>query len=236
MSDSHTEHPGRPALQLRRLKVLVVAVGSCLAAVVVAGAVLGSRSVATDLNDRSQTALAAADLADVRVSFSGREAELRGGNDVEARLAASLVLALPGVRQVDVERPARARTPGAAWLELDRAGDDVQIRGDVPTADEAAALKVAVATTLRATVIGDVAVDASVGAARWADSMPDVLEIVAGVEGLDLELPGDGTVRLGGQVADATTRSRVVEQIGRVLPELRLVESLRLATVPRKGA
>lgn len=213
-----------------------MAVAMCLAAVVVAGAVLGSRSVATDLGDRSRTALAAADLADVQVRFSGREAELSGGNDIEARLAASLVEALPGVRRVDVERPSRARTPGAAWLELDRAGDDVQIRGDVPSADQAAALKVAVATTLRTTVSGDVTVDVSVGAAPWADAVPAVLEIVAGVEGLDLEVPGDGTVHLGGQVADATTRKRVVEQVARALPDLRLVESLRLATVPRKGA
>jgi hypothetical protein len=233
LSDSH---PERPASQLRRLKVLVVAVGVCLVAVVGAGAVLGSRSVATDLGDRSRTALAAADLADVRVTFSGREAELSGGNDVESRLAASLIEALPGVRRVDVDRPPRPRTPGAAWLELDRAGDDVQIRGDVPSADEAAALKVAVATTLRTTVTGDVAVDDAVGAAPWADDVPAVLEIVAGVEGLDLELPGDGTVRLGGQVADATTRARVLEQVTSALPDLRLVESLRLGTVPRKGA
>lgn len=233
MSDSR---PERPLSQLRRLKVLVVSVGLCLVAVVGAGAVLGSRSVAADLGDRSRTALAAADLADVRVTFSGREADLSGGNDVEARLAASLVEALPGVRQVEVERPASARRPGAAWLELDRAGDDVQIRGDVPSADAAAALKVAVATTLHATVTGDVAVDSSVGAAPWADEVPAVLDIVAVVEGLDLELPGDGTVRLGGQVADATTRARVVEQVAKALPGLRLVESLRLATVPRKGA
>ena len=233
MSDSRPERPVSP---LRRLKVLVAAVVVCLAAVVVAGAVIGSRSVASDLGERSRTALAAADLADVQVRFSGREAELRGGNDVEARLAASLVEALPGVRRVDVERPSRARTPGAAWLELDRAGDDVQIRGDVPSADQAAALKVAVATTLRTTVSGDVTVDVSVGAAPWADAVPAVLEIVAGVEGLDLDLPGDGTVRLGGQVPDATTRSRVVEKVQQALPGLRLVESLRLATVPRKGA
>jgi hypothetical protein len=233
LSDSHPQHP---ASQLRRLKALIAAVVVCLVAVVAAGAVLGSRSVASDLGERSRTALAAADLSDVRVGFSGREAELSGGNDVEARLAASLVEALPGVRRVEVERPARSRTPGAAWLELDRAGDDVQIRGDVPSADEAAALKVAVATTLRATVIGDVAVDGSVSAAPWADRVPAVLEIVAGVEGLDLELPGDGTVHLGGQVPDATTRSRVVEQVSRAMPGLRLVASLRLATVPRKGA
>jgi hypothetical protein len=233
LSDSRSDH--QPA-QLRRLKVAVAVVAACLAAVVVAGAVLGSRSVAADLRDRSRTALTAADLADVRVDFTGREAELRGGNDVEARQAAALVEALPGVRRVDVDRPARSHAPGAAWLELDRAGDDVQIRGDVPSPDQAAAIKVAVAATLRTTVTGDVAVDGSAGAARWADAVPAVLEIVAGVEGLDLEVPGDGTVRLGGQVADATTRSRVVEQVAEALPDLRLVASLRLATVPRKGA
>jgi hypothetical protein len=216
--------------------MLVVAVGVCLVAVVAAGAVLGSRSVAADLRDRSTRALTAADLADVRVTFSGREARLTGGNDVEAALAASLVRALPGVRRVEVDRPSSPRTPGAAWLELDRAGDDVQIRGHVPSPDQAAAIKVAVATTLRATVIGDVTVDTSVTAAPWADDMSVLLDVVAGVEGLDLELPGDGTVRLGGQVADATTRSLVVEQVAKALPDLKLVETLRLATVPQKGA
>jgi hypothetical protein len=233
LSDSH---PERPASHLRRLKAVILAVGVCLVAVVGAGAVLGSRSVAADLRDRSRTALAAADLADVQVTFNGREAELSGGNDVEVRLAASLVEALPGVRRVEVDRRPHPRTPGAAWLELDRAGDDVQIRGDVPSAASSAALKVAVATTLRTTVTGDVAVDGSVGAAPWADDVPAVLEVVAGVEGLDLELPGDGTVRLGGQVADATTRSRVVDQVAQALPDLRLIESLRLATAPRKGS
>ncbi|MCL8251407.1 hypothetical protein AERO_08425, partial [Aeromicrobium fastidiosum] len=55
MSDPN---PAGPAL-----KRLVAAVAACLVAVIGAGAVLGSRSVAADLGDRSTAALRAADLA-----------------------------------------------------------------------------------------------------------------------------------------------------------------------------
>ena len=224
-----------PNPESRGLRRLVVAVAACLVAVIGAGAVLGSRSVAADLGERSRTALQAADLADVRVDFAGREAELSGGNDVEARLAASLVRALPGVRRVEVERRPRPVVGDAARFELDRAGDDVEISGAVPTPDDAAAIKVAVATTLRTTVTGDVRVDGSVASAPWVAAVPDVLEIVAGVEGLALDIPGDGTVELGGQVADRTTRVRVVEQVEQALPGLRLVQTLRVASAPREG-
>ncbi|MBD8607768.1 hypothetical protein IFT73_12975 [Aeromicrobium sp. CFBP 8757] len=228
MSDPN---PAGPAL-----KRLVAAVAACLVAVIVAGAVMGSRSVAADLGDRSTAALQAADLADVRVDFTGREAELRGGNDVEARLAASLVRTLPGVRRVEVDRRPRPVVADAAHFELDRAGDDVEISGAVPSPDDAAAIKVAVATTLRTTVTGDVRVVRSVPSEPWVAAVPDVLEIVAGVEGLALDVPGDGTVVLGGQVADRTTRARVVEQVAQALPGLRLVQTLRVASAPRKGA
>jgi osmotically-inducible protein OsmY len=224
-----------PQLDQRALKRLVVAVAGCLAAVVVAGSVLGSRSVAADLRDRSRTALAAADLADVRVDFTGREARLSGGNDVEARLATSLVQALPGVRRVEVARGSRPHLRGVSRFELDRAGDDVEISGAVPSPDEAAAIKVSVATSLHTTVTGDVAVEPSVAAASWGDAMAKVLEIVAGVEGLALEIRGDGTVTLDGQVADAATRSRIVDEVGRALPGLELVATLRVATAPREG-
>lgn len=225
-----------PNPETRGVKRLAVAVAACLVVVIGVGAVMGSRSVAADLTDRSRTALEAADLADVRVDFAGREAELSGGNDVEARLAASLVRALPGVRQVDVERAPQAVVAGAARFELDRAGDDVEISGAVPSPDDAAAIKVAVATTLRTTVTGDVMVDRSVPQEPWVAALPDVLEIVAGVEGLALAVPGDGTVELGGQVADRTTRARVVDEVAQALPGLELVETLRVASAPREGA
>ena len=224
-----------PNPESRGLRRLAVAVATCLVAVIGVGSVMGSRSVAADLTDRSRTALGAADLSDVRVEFTGREAQLSGGNDVEARLATSLVRALPGVRRVDVERDGRRDLAGATRFELDRAGDDVEISGAVPSPDDAASIKVAVAATLRTTVTGDVAVDPTAPEAAWVAALPDVLEIVAGVEGLALEVPGDGTVELGGQVADRTTRALVVEQVRKALPGLELVQTLRVASAPRKG-
>ena len=220
----------------RSLKRLMIAVAACLVAVVAAGSVLGSASVAADLADRSRTALAAADLADVHVDFRGREATLAGGNDVESRLATELVRAMPGVRGVETVRHDRPAVPGAAHFELDRAGDDVQIRGAVRSPDDAAALKVAVATVLRTTVTGDVRVDASVADAPWAAQVPAALEAAAGVEGLALEIRGDGTVTLGGQVADVVTRRIVARDVTRALPDLELVDVLRVVSPARKGS
>jgi hypothetical protein len=225
-----------PNPESRALRRLVVAVAASLVVVIGAGAVVGSRSVGADLAGRSRTALAAAGLADVRVDFTGREARLTGGNDVEARLATSLVRTLPGVRQVDVERDARPDLAGVARFELDRAGEDVEISGVVASPDDAAAIKVAVATTLRTTVTGDVEVDPAVPEESWVSLLPAVLDVVAGVEGLALDVRGDGTVELAGQVADRTTRARLVDEVEQALPGLELVPTVRVASAPREGA
>ena len=216
------------------VKRLAAAVAACLVAVIALGSVLGSRSVAADLSQRSESALAAAGLTDVRVDYSGREARLSGGNDVEARLATSLVRTLPGVRSIDDDRPRRPDLRGVARFELDRAGDDVEISGAVPSPDDAAAIKVAVASTLHVTVTGDVEVRPSLPAAPWAGDLPDVLELVAGVDGLALEIRGDGTATLGGTVADAAERSRVADDVAAALPGFDLDATLRVVP-PREG-
>lgn len=210
----------------RALRRAIVVVAVALVAVLAAGSVLGSRAVAGDLRDRSETALTAAGLDDVSVQFHGREAALDGGNDVEARLAASLVAALPGVRDVERRAVDDEPLPGVARFELDRAGDDVEVSGAVPSPDDAADIKVAVATTLHTTVTGDVAVDRSVGDAGWAAVLPAVLEAVAGVRGLELEICGDGTVRLGGEVDGPAARSSILRQVQDELPDLELVSTL----------
>lgn len=220
----------------RSLQRFLVVLAACLVAVVVAGSVLGSRTVAGDLARRSTTVLAAADLADVTVTFSGREAELSGGNDVESRLATELVGALPGVRAVEAPRDDLPVAAGESAFELDRAGDDVEISGVVPTPDDAATLKVAVATTLRTTVTGDVVVDGPVSAAPWVETMSDALEVVAGVEGLSLDIRGDGTVEVGGQVPDAASHRVVLRDLAAALPDLEVVDVLRVLSPARKGA
>ncbi|MCW2839755.1 MAG: hypothetical protein JWR55_1238 [Aeromicrobium sp.] len=214
----------------RTLKGLIGLVLTGLVAVIAAGAVLGSGSVAHGLGDRARTALAAAGLGDVLVDFRGREAELSGGNDVEIRRAETLVASLPGVRRVDVAVVADDVIEGVARFELDRAGDDVEINGVVPDPDAAAEIKVAVAEGLRTMITGDVAVDRSVAPARWADDLPDVFEVVAGVEGLELEIPGDGTVAIGGTVEDESERIRLLEELSDVLPGLEVTGTLDLAT------
>lgn len=219
----------------RSLKGLIALVLAGLVAVVGAGAVLGSSSVATDLSGRARTALAAAGLGDVLVDFRGREAELSGGNDVEIRRARTLVAALPGVRRVDVDVVADEHLPGVARFELDRAGDDVEISGVVPSPDEAADIKVGVAEGLRTMITGDVAVDRSVDAAPWVEALPDALELLAGVEGLELEIRGDGTVEIGGTVGDESERTRLVEKLEDLLPDLDVVGTFDMTSTRTEG-
>nr|MCW2727793.1 hypothetical protein [Aeromicrobium sp.] len=217
----------------RALKRAIAVVVVALVAVIAAGSIMGTRAVAGDLHDRSRSALTAAGLEDVAVEFHGREAALSGGNDVESRLATTLVAALPGVRRVEPVVVDDDPIPGVSRFELDRSGDDVEISGAVSSPDDAAAIKVAVATTLRIMVTGDVTVDRSVDEASWAAALPAVLEIVAGVRGLELEIPGDGTVRLGGEVDASGAHARVVRRVQDQLADLRLVDSLVVA--PRAG-
>jgi hypothetical protein len=217
----------------RTLRGLIGLVLVGLVAVLGAGAVLGTEGVARDLRDRTRTALAAAGLEDVLVDFSGREAELRGGNDVEIRRAEALVETLPGVRVVRVEIVEHPIVPGTAGFELDRAGDDVEISGVVPTPDDAAAIKVGVAEGLRSVITGDVTVDRSVDAAPWASALPDVLDLLAGVEGLELDIPGDGSVTVGGTVRDVSEQDRLTERLAEILPGLTLVDELDIAPASR---
>lgn len=217
------------------LRRLIACVAASLVIVVALGSVVGARSVAADLTDRSARALAAAGLDDVRVEFRGREAELRGGNDVETRLAGALVGALPGVRRVEVDRAPQRVIAGASRFELDRSGDDVEISGAVPTPDDAAAIKVAVASALQTTVTGDVAVTPSARPASWVAALPDVFALVSGVDRLSLEISGDGTIELRGEVDAEQVRTRVLRRVAAALPDLELVETIRVDTTAGRG-
>lgn len=216
----------------RSLRGFIGLVVAGLVAVISLGAVLGSSAAADDLRDRSQTALAAAGLHDVVVDFSGREAALSGGNDVEIRLAERLVGALPGVRRVELARLGADAIDGVARFELDRAGDVVQISGVVPTPDDAAGIKVGVATSLATTIAGDVTVDRSLAAVSWTGALPDVLQALEQVDDLELDVAGDGTVVIGGTVGsrdERDERDRLVRQVSRALPDLEVVSQLQAA-------
>jgi hypothetical protein len=214
----------------RSLQRAVAVVATVLLGVIVVGSVMGSRTVAGDLRARAQTALGASGLDDVRVDFEGREAALEGGNDVEARLASSLVAALPGVRRVHRAVDAARPVPGVSRFALDRAGDDIEISGAVSSPDDAADVKIAVASAWATAISGDVTVDRSADPAPWVASLPGLLSTVAGVAGLELDVPGDGTLHVGGRVHDAATRSRIVRRIAEQVPGLRLVATLTVTS------
>lgn len=220
----------------RTLKGFIGLVVAGLVAVIVLGAVIGTRAAADDLRDRSQTALAAAGLDDVAVDFRGREAELSGGNDVEIRLARTVVGALPGVRRVDLTLTADEIIDGVAHFELDRAGEVVRIDGVVPTPDDAAEIKVGVATGLATTITGDLKVDRTLPTSTWTSGLPDVLKLLGEVEDLELDITGDGTVALGGTVDSRAERERLVRHVARALPDLDVVSRLEASAPVGQGS
>lgn len=219
----------------RTLKGFIGLLVAGLVAVIALGAVLGSGAAAGELRHRSQTALSAAGLGDVVVDFRGREAQLSGGNDVEIRLARSLVSTMPGVRRVHLDRAAAEVISGVAQFELDRAGHVVQISGVVPTPDDAAGIKVGVATGLATTVAGDLTVDHALPVATWAAALPAVLEMLGQIGDLEVDIAGDGTLVLGGTVHSDTARSRLVRRVARTLPDLDVISRLDVAAPVGQG-
>jgi hypothetical protein len=216
----------------RTLAGLIGLVLTGLVVVIGAGAVLGSNSIAGDLGDRARTVLSAAGLEGIAVDFTGREAQLSGGNDVELRRAETLVAALPGVRTVKASAVPNRPLPGVARFELDRAGDDVEISGAVPSPDAAAAIKIASAQGLRAMITGDVTVDPALADGNWVAGLSGALEALAAVRSLAFDIRGDGTVQIGGWVEDSSERTRLVERVAAALPGLRVVDKLEV-TSPR---
>ncbi len=219
-------------LAVKRLLGLVVAV---LVVAVGTGAVVGSRAVADGLRTSSVQLLDDRGLHGVEVDFTGREAVLRSSNVAVLGQARVALADEPGVRRVTVSPTRSPGRQGAARFALDRFGDDVRIDGVVPSADDAAAIKIAAARTFGTTVTGDVRVDRSLSGGGWTSRLPDVFDDVSEVEALEIDVVGDGTVRLAGTLGTASAVDQVVSDVAKALGDLEVDAAIDVASTSRKG-
>ena len=214
----------------KRLKSLAALVASALVVVIAAGALLGSRAAAGDLQSKAERALASADLDDVRVTFHGREAELRGGDPDDLGKAELIVEGIEGVRWADIvpspAAPAPAPPDTTPTLELRRDARGITISGTVPDADAAAGIKARVAEDFGVPVTGDLAIDPAVGTATWIHRLPDVFGDIVGVKHLELQIDGRGTLDLTGSIESQAGADDVRRLVASAVPELDVVGQL----------
>jgi outer membrane protein OmpA-like peptidoglycan-associated protein len=216
----------------QRLKGLAGLVLAALLAVVVVGAVVGSRSAAGDLQVKAERALGSAGLGDVRVTFHGREARLSGGTPGELGKAELVVEGVEGVRWADVVPPGRPVVTEAPdttpTLDLTRTAQGVSIRGTVPDANAVAGIKARVAEDFAVPVTGDLAIDPAVGTADWIAQLPDVMGDLTGVKRLRLTIEGNGALVLAGAVESRAGADAVRRVVAETVPGLRVVSHLEV--------
>lgn len=205
-----------------RLKGLAGLAGLALVGTVGAGAAVGSNSAAQDLRPQAVRALTAANLADVRVDFEGREAKLTGGESSERIRAVSVVEAIKGVRWATfASKPATPpeRTHSAPAMRFSRSDMGATISGVVPSAEAAASVKTAAAEASGGTVSGDFTIDPSVGSADWVTEMPEIFGDLAGVKMLEIGI-GEGSIQLGGSIESQVGADKIGALVSAAVPYL----------------
>jgi len=223
----------------KRLKGIAALVGVALLAAVTLGALLGSRATAGDLQTVAERALAGADLADVRVTFHGREAELSGSDADQLAKARRIVEGIDGVRWADVAQtgtPAPRPPDTTPTLRLRHTGAGISIEGTVPDADAAAGIKARVAEDFAVPVTGDLMIDPAVGGAPWIARLPGVFGDIVGVKGLRLAIDGTGTLDLSGSIESRAGADDVRRLVAQAAPGLDVVGRLDVRPGPLSEA
>ena len=214
----------------KRLRGVATLVGIALLAVIVAGAVLGSRAAGDDLQVKAERALASADLDGVNVAFHGREAVLSGGTPDELGKAELIVEGIEGVRWADTVSPVAGPTPAPVdtkpTLRLSHSGTGITISGTVPDADAAASIKASVAEAFGVAVAGDLVINPAVGRARWTSQIPDVFGDLVGVKRLAMTIDGQGTLDLAGAIESQAGAAEVSRQVASIVRDLDVVSRL----------
>jgi outer membrane protein OmpA-like peptidoglycan-associated protein len=208
-----------------RLRGLAWIVGLALIGTVTAGAVVGSRSAAHDLQPKAVGALRSAGMTDIAVDFRGREATLSGGGVAERSRAVSLVEGVNGVRWAKFTgRPSTAPTipagPSDPTLTFSRSDIGATIGGVVPSAEVAAALKTAAAETFGGTVSGDFRVDSSIHSADWFYELPEVFGDLVVVKNLEIAIGGGGIIQIDGSIESRVGADRAERLVAGAVPDL----------------
>ncbi len=210
---------------LRRAGVAVTTLA--LVASIVVGALSGSRAIGDRLTPQARASLDAAGLVDVRVDLTGREAEVSGSTPRDLARAVQVVDTVEGVRWTRVARADRD-LPTGAYVRLAQGRAGLHISGSMPGAGAAATIKGTAAETFATPVLGDLQVDPEVDSPEWVAQLPAALADLVAIRGLRLQVAGS-SVAVGGSVASAAGRRKVLDRLTESLPGLTVRDDLRVA-------
>lgn len=191
----------------RWLAAAVAAVG--LAAITVAQCVPNRHSMEDDLTRRSVAALRAANLADVKVSFTGRDGTIWVTSAAETERALAVVRAQEGVRVAEAVVPATAPTTlPAVRLAVD--AGHVTLTGAVPSGAARSALIGAATTTFGAGAVQDqLTIDPGTSEVGLAGLGGILSTLGLDAKGAVVDLRG-GVITLTGTLSSATAKDAVV--------------------------
>lgn len=220
-----------------RLRTVTLCVAVATLVLIAAGAVAGSRSAASTLAERAHLALADAGLDGVSVTFAGREATLSGGSRADLTESQAIVSHLSGVRSARIVADGQESPPGAepvanAHMRLWWAGQTLRLRGVVPSAHDAAAIKSAASLAFGQAVTGDVRVDSRATAPAWMSQLPAVIHELAAVRQAVISIEDDGQFQMAGLIESAAGRTLLERRVKAALTGARVGNRL---TVDSRG-
>jgi hypothetical protein len=216
-----------------RLRLTALMLAGTLVALIVAGAVVGSRNAATTLADRAQHALADAGLDGVAVHFAGREATLRGGSRADLAESKALIEQIDGVRSARIDAADHNAGPGNdptshAYVRLAWVDGRLRLAGVVPTAKAAAEIKSAASLAFGHSVGGDVRVDVRAAAPSWMGDLARVIHDLAAVRNIAIEVRPDATFHMSGLIESADGRALLRQRVKQTLDGAEVTDRLRV--------
>lgn len=204
-------------------------VAGTLVAVVVSGAVVGTRHVGHALEPAVERAVLATAPDQVGVEVSGREVRIDPWSAPApvVRRAVRAVEAVPGVRSVQVRPvdvgPRQDARPADIGLALEVSPTGVVFSSAVPSRELADEIGREVARVRGVPVAVDLAVDTTLPRPRWWPGLATVLDDTAQVGALRLEIR-DGVLEVSGTTVAPQTRARIEAALDRqqVVDEVRV--------------
>ncbi len=175
--------------------------------------------IEAELRDQGRERLTAAGFDSATLEVEGRDATLTGwaANGDDRAVVERLVAGVPGMRAVDN----RLELPGAVRFVLDRSGDDVVLKGLLPSAAHRDAIVSQARDLWGAEVAtGELLVDPEAEAPDWLAGLPGALAAFSRrTQGGSLAIDG-GELTISGRVFAESARDALHERLGQVLPGL----------------
>lgn len=201
-----------------RWRAAVATVAAALVAVVVTGAVVGSRDITRSLEPQVREAVRTAADDPVGVDVRGRDVDVDPGSasDATVERVVAAVRAVPGVhrvrvRPIDVAADPTTR-PRDIPLSLRVTPTGVVFASAVPSRALAEEIGTRAAQVRGVPVGVDLAVDATLPQPRWWPGLARVLDATAQVDDLRIEI-ADGVLEVSGTTTSTAARDRAVREL-----------------------